>query len=108
MKRSEAERLVESSESAPARVTARRRTMAIISSRWLGMMLSTIAAALPVAAQTAPAPGEANPARVQVVDKAAASAQAQSAKQGAKAAKAKKKAKKGVKKGDRPTAAKAG
>ena len=66
------------------------------------------AAALPVAAQTAPTPGESNPARVQVVDKAAASAQAQSAKQGAKAAKAKKKAKKGVKKGDRPTAAKAG
>jgi hypothetical protein len=50
MKRSEAERLVESSESAPARVTARRRTMAIISSRWLGMMLSTIAAAVVLAA----------------------------------------------------------
>jgi ABC-type Na+ efflux pump permease subunit len=72
------------------------------------ILAAILAAALPVAAQTAPTPGESNPARVQVVDKAAASAQAQSAKQGAKAAKAKKKAKKGVKKGDRPTAAKAG
>jgi hypothetical protein len=72
------------------------------------ILAAVLAAALPVAAQTAPAPGETNPARVQVVDKAAASAQAQSAKQGAKAAKARKKAKKGVRKGDRPTPAKAG
>jgi hypothetical protein len=71
------------------------------------ILAAILAAALPVAAQTAPIPGEANPARVQVVDKATASAQARAAKQGARAAKAKKKAK-GVKKGDRPAAAKAG
>ena len=53
--------------------------------------------------------GETNPARVQVVDKASADAQAKSAKQGAKAAKAKKKkAKKTVRKADKPAAAKAG
>ncbi len=73
------------------------------------LLAALVAAALPVAAQTAPVAGEPNPARVQVVDKASADAQAKSAKQGAKAAKAKKKkAKKTVRKADKPTAAKAG
>ena len=72
------------------------------------LLAAILAAALPVVAQTTPSPGEQNPARVELVDKATASAQAQSAKQGAKTAKSKRKAKKKVKKGDHPTAAKAG
>jgi ABC-type Na+ efflux pump permease subunit len=73
------------------------------------LLAAVLAAALPVVAQTIPSPGEKNPARVQVVDKATASAQAQSARQGAKTAKSKRKAtKKKVKKGDQPAAAKAG
>lgn len=72
------------------------------------LLAAILAAALPVVAQTTPSPGEKDPARAQVVDKATASAQAQSAKQGAKTAKSKRKAKKNVKKGDQPTAAKAG
>ena len=72
------------------------------------LLAAILAAALPVVAQTTPSPGERNPARVQVVDKATASAQAQSAKQGAKTAKSNRKAKKKLKKGDQPSAAKAG
>jgi hypothetical protein len=73
------------------------------------LLAAILAAALPVVAQTTPSTGEKNPARVQVVDKDTASAQAHSAKQGAKAAKSKRKAtKKKVKKGGEPAAAKAG
>ena len=72
------------------------------------LLAAILAAALPVVAQTTPSPGEKNPARVQVVDQATASAQAQSAKQGAKTAKSKSKMKKKVKKSDQPAAAKAG
>ena len=72
------------------------------------LLAAILAAALPVVAQTTPSPGEKNPARSQVVDKATAGAQAQSAKQGAKTAKSKRNAKKKVKKGDQPSAAKAG
>jgi hypothetical protein len=72
------------------------------------LLAAILAAALPVVAQTTPSVGEKDPARVQVVDKSKASAQAQSAKQGAKTAKSKKKAKKKAKKGDQPSAAKAG
>ena len=72
------------------------------------LLAAILAAALPVVAQTTPSPGERNPARVQAVDKATASAQAQSAKQGAKSAKSKRSAKKKLKKGDQPSAAKAG
>ncbi len=72
------------------------------------LLAAILAAALPVVAQTTPSPGEKNPARVQVVDKATASAQAQSAKQGARTAKSKRKATKKPKKGDQPSAAKAG
>jgi len=72
------------------------------------LLAAILAAALPVVAQTTPSTGEKDPARVQVVDKDTASAQAHSAKQGAKAAKSKRKAKKKAKKGGEPAAAKAG
>ena len=72
------------------------------------LLAAILAAALPVVAQTTPSTGEKDPARVQVVDKDTASAQAHSTKQGAKAAKSKRKAKKKVKKGGAPAAAKAG
>ena len=73
------------------------------------LLAALVAVALPVAAQSAPVTGESNPARVQVVDKASADAQAKSAKQGAKAVKAKKKkAKKSVRKTGEPAAVKAG
>jgi len=72
------------------------------------LLAAILAAALPVVAQTTPSAGEKDPARVQVVDKATASAKAQSAKQGAKTAKSKRKAKTKAKKGDQPAAAKAG
>jgi hypothetical protein len=74
------------------------------------ILAAILAAALPVAAlpTATPVTGESNPARVQVVDKASADAQAKSAKQGAKAAKAGKRAKKTVRKTDKPAAVKAG
>ena len=73
------------------------------------ILAAILAAALPVAAQTAPATSQSNPAHVQVVDKATADAQAKSAKQGAKAAKAKKKKpKKTVHKDAKAAPAKAG
>jgi hypothetical protein len=73
------------------------------------VLAALVAVALPIAAQAAPAVGESNPARVQVVDKASADTQAKDAKQGAKTAKAKKKkARKTVHKTETPKAAKAG